>query len=107
MLFTQVIVQTIPEEEEPDDELLNEPEEEEPDDELLNEPEEEEPDDELLNEPEEEELDDELLELVDVEVPLKIHVLARSLSLTPAIFSCSGTMGNVEQSLEVWFVANA
>ena len=52
---------------------------------------EDDPLEEELDEPEEELLDDELDELLEedvvVEVPLRIHVLAKSVSLTLAIFS--------------------
>ena len=59
-----------------------------------------------LDEPEDDdelpEEDEELLEDdVVVDVPLKIHVLARSASLIFAIFSCPGATGNVEQSLAI------
>ena len=95
----------------PPDELL---EDEELDDELLEEDELEDippEDDELLEDEELEDMppeDDELLEDdVVVDVPLVMHVLANSVSFTPAMFSWSGTIGNVEQSLLVWFVAKA
>ena len=56
------------------------------------------PEDELDEELEDEEL---LEDDVVVDVPLRMHVLARSVSLTFAMFSPLEITGNVEQSLAI------